>query len=77
MDDFGYFVDGILAGLCLCGGGQAASLHNVVHASMQLGHAIDMPKSQDKSALVTLAAVGLGAAVLNSVIESRKGYYYA
>lgn len=77
MDTLEYIFGGVLAGLRQIGDSRVASACDVVHSSIRLGDAIEQPKSQVKAALVTLAAVGLGFAILNSVVESRRCYYYA
>ncbi len=77
MDTLGSIFGNILAGLQQTGDCRTASACDIVHSSIRLGDAIEQPKSQVKSALVTLAAVGLGFAILNSAIQSRKSCYYA
>lgn len=67
---------GAIAGLRQIGESRVASFCDVVHSSMRLGDAIEQPKSQMKAALVTLAAVGLGFALLNSVFDTRANYAY-
>lgn len=67
---------GVLAGLRQVGDSRVASFCDVVHSSIRLGDAIEQPKSQVKPALVTLAAVGLGFAILNSVFDTRANYAY-
>ena len=76
METLGYIFGGVLAGLRQVGDSRVASFCDVVHSSMRLGDAIEQPKSQIKAAVVTLAAVGLGFAILNSAVESRKCYYH-
>ena len=77
METLGHIFGGAIARPHQVADSRVASFCDVVRSSMRLGDAIEQPKSQVKPALVTLAAVGLGFAILNSVLESRKSFYYA
>ena len=69
-------IDGVCAMLVEACGNQVPVSHGVVPASLRLGMAMDRPSSQIKPAIVTLAAIGYGFAVLNLIAESRKRYWY-
>jgi len=77
METLGYLLGGAIVGLRQIGDSRVASFCDVIHSSVRLGDAIEQPKSQIKASLVTLAAVGLGFAILNSAIQARKSYYFA
>lgn len=76
MDILGNIFGGLASGFRQLGDNRTAAVFDVIHSSMKLGDAIDRPKLPDRAAFVTLAAVGLGFAILNSAVESRKCYYY-
>ena len=77
MDILGNIFCELASSLRQAGDTRTASACDVIHSSMRLGDAIEQPRSQIKPALVTCAATGRFFAVLDSVVQARKNYYYA